>query len=129
MADMISFILVSKFIKRQGHWIVLSSGKGNNINKIGDQLHALAATGSQTTLPAPFCMEQEKEKRNAISTKWRMKGHMVQTHDVVVRTARSLHTACSAGDGVAGNHSGTNGSGEVSTKVASEIGVVLRVDW
>ena len=73
-------------------------------------------------------MEQEKEKRNAINTKWRMNGHMVQTHDVVVRTARSLHAACSAGDGVAVNHSGTDGGGEVSTKAASEIGVVLRVD-
>ena len=73
-------------------------------------------------------MEQEKEKRNAISTKWRMKGHMVQTHDVVFRTARSLHAACSAGDGVTVNHSGTNGGAEVTTKVASEIGVVLGVD-
>ena len=71
-------------------------------------------------------MEQEKEKRNAISTKWRMKGHMVQTHDVV-RTACGLHAACSA-SGVAVNHSGTDGGSEVTTKVASEIGVVLRVD-
>ena len=71
-------------------------------------------------------MEQGKEKRNAISTKWRMKGHMVQTHDVV-RTACGLHAACSA-SGVAVNHSGTDGGSEVTTKVASEIGVVLRVD-
>ena len=74
-------------------------------------------------------MEQEKEKSNAISTKWRMKGHTVQTHDVVVRTARSLHSACSTSDGVTVNHSGTNNGAEVTTKVSSEIGVVLQVDW
>ena len=98
-----------------------------NTEGVSNQLHASAATGSQTTLTAPFCVEQEKEKRNAISTKWRMKGYMVQTHNVVVRTARSLHAAHSAG-GVAVNHSGTGGGGEVTTKVASEIGVVLQVD-